>query len=144
MAPEVISRQPYGAEVDIWSFGVMVIEMIDGEPPYFDEPPLQAMRQIRDMPPPRFKENYRVSPKLQSFIDRILVRDASNRASATELLEHPFIRQITTRDCIFDLIDRNDQRITKTSRARRKDPYSRSSISRWTQSHGSRPIATTS
>jgi serine/threonine protein kinase len=113
MAPEVISRLPYGPEVDIWSFGVMLIEMIDGEPPYFDEPPLQAMRHIRDMPPPRFKENYRVSPKLQSFIDRILVRDPINRATAAELLEHPFIRQITTRDCIFDLIDRNDQRIVK-------------------------------
>jgi tRNA A-37 threonylcarbamoyl transferase component Bud32 len=113
MAPEVISRIPYGPEVDIWSFGIMVIEMIDGEPPYFDEPPLQAMRHIRDMPPPRFKENYRVSPKLQSFIDRILVRDPLIRATAAELLEHPFIRQITTRECIFDLIDRTEHRVAK-------------------------------
>lgn len=39
----------------------MVIEMIDGEPPFFNEPPLQAMRRIRDMPPPKLKNVNRVS-----------------------------------------------------------------------------------
>ena len=34
--------------------------MIDGEPPYFNEPPLQAMRKIRDMPPPRLKNPQKV------------------------------------------------------------------------------------
>ncbi len=38
----------------------MVIEMIDGEPPFFNEPPLQAMRRIRDMPPPKLKNTHRV------------------------------------------------------------------------------------
>ena len=47
MSPEVISRLAYGPEVDIWSLGVMIIEMTDGEPPFFNEPPLQAMRRIR-------------------------------------------------------------------------------------------------
>eukprot|EP00064_Thunnus_orientalis_P025994 superscaffoldBa00014814_g26449 len=59
MAPEVISRLPYGTEVDIWSLGIMVIEMVDGEPPYFNEPPLQAMRRIRDNLPPRLKESHK-------------------------------------------------------------------------------------
>ena len=38
----------------------MVIEMIDGEPPFFNEPPLQAMRRIRDMPPPKLKNAQKV------------------------------------------------------------------------------------
>ncbi|RZC34540.1 serine/threonine-protein kinase PAK mbt [Asbolus verrucosus] len=93
MSPEVISRLPYGPEVDIWSLGIMVIEMVDGEPPFFNEPPLQAMRRIREMPPPKLKNSHKVSPRLQSFLDRMLVRDPAQRATAQELLAHPFLRQ---------------------------------------------------
>lgn len=39
----------------------MVIEMVDGEPPFFNEPPLQAMRRIRDMPPPKLKNTHKVN-----------------------------------------------------------------------------------
>uniref|UniRef100_A0A8C2T1J5 non-specific serine/threonine protein kinase n=1 Tax=Coturnix japonica TaxID=93934 RepID=A0A8C2T1J5_COTJA len=65
MAPEVISRMPYGPEVDIWSLGVMVIEMVDGEPPYFNEPPLKAMKMIRDNLPPKLKNVHKgaITPK---------------------------------------------------------------------------------
>lgn len=109
MAPEVISRLPYGTEVDIWSLGIMIIEMIDGEPPYFDQPPLQAMRFIRDMPPPRFRDTmHRVSPRLQGFLDRMLVRDPTQRATAAELLEHPFIRQVNSTNCLINLVQFNN------------------------------------
>ena len=73
--------------------GIMIIEMIDGEPPFFNEPPLQAMRRIRDMPPPKLKNAHKISSRLQSFLDRMLVRDPAQRATAAELLAHPFLRQ---------------------------------------------------
>jgi len=104
MAPEVISRLPYGPEVDIWSLGIMVIEMVDGEPPFFNEPPLQAMRRVRDMPPPRLKNVQRVSPRLQGFVEKMLVRDPSSRATAFDLLQHPFVRQASQYDCLVPLI----------------------------------------
>lgn len=93
MAPEVISRLPYGPEVDVWSLGIMCIEMVDGEPPFFNEPPLQAMRRIRDMPPPKLRNTHKVSPRLQGFLEKMLVRDPGQRATAFELLQHPFLRQ---------------------------------------------------
>ncbi|KFM09700.1 Serine/threonine-protein kinase PAK 7, partial [Aptenodytes forsteri] len=110
MAPEVISRLPYGTEVDIWSLGIMVIEMIDGEPPYFNEPPLQAMRRIRDNLPPRVKDVHKVSSVLRGFLDSMLVREPSQRATAQELLRHPFLKLAGPPSCIVPLMRQHRHR----------------------------------
>ena len=41
------------------------MEMIDGEPPYFNEPPLQAMRKVRDLSPPKLQNVLKVSNKIK-------------------------------------------------------------------------------
>ncbi|TRY92536.1 hypothetical protein DNTS_024543 [Danionella cerebrum] len=110
MAPELISRLPYGPEVDIWSFGIMVIEMVDGEPPYFNEPPLKAMKMIRDNLPPKLKNLHKVSPLLKGFLDRMLVRDPAQRATAQELLKHPFLTKAGPPLCIVPLMRQNRMR----------------------------------
>ncbi|XP_067170639.1 serine/threonine-protein kinase PAK 4 isoform X5 [Apteryx mantelli] len=110
MAPELISRLPYGPEVDIWSLGVMVIEMVDGEPPYFNEPPLKAMKMIRDNLPPKLKNVHKVSPSLKGFLDRMLVRDPLQRATATELLKHPFLGKAGPPASIVPLMRQNRMR----------------------------------
>ena len=50
----------FGVQVDIWSLGIMMIEMIDGEPPYFNHRPMEAMSFIRDHTPPQLKHPNKV------------------------------------------------------------------------------------
>ncbi|XP_043930080.1 serine/threonine-protein kinase PAK 6-like [Protopterus annectens] len=104
MAPEVISRLPYGTEVDIWSLGIMVIEMVEGEPPYFSDAPVQAMKRLRDYPPPTLKNTHKASPILRDFLERMLTREPLQRATATELLDHPFMLQVGLPECLVPLI----------------------------------------
>ena len=46
MAPEVIQGAQYDTKADIWSTGVMCIEMIDGLPPYMDQAPLRVRDSV--------------------------------------------------------------------------------------------------
>lgn len=45
-APELIKRQPYDASVDIWSIGITVVELMEGEPPYYELDPQEALSAI--------------------------------------------------------------------------------------------------
>ncbi|KAH8871208.1 Serine/threonine-protein kinase PAK 2 isoform 1 [Schistosoma japonicum] len=104
MAPEVVSKTAnYGPKIDIWSLGIMIIEMLDGEPPYMNEPPLKAIYLIQTMGKPRPKTK-NVHPLLQEFLDRCLVVDPVKRASASELLNHEFFKHAGSLSSLGPLI----------------------------------------
>ncbi|KAK6757652.1 hypothetical protein RB195_015455 [Necator americanus] len=106
-AAEVIARQPYDTGADIWSFGIMLIEMVEGEPPLFNEQPFQAMKMIRDEPPPVFNPTANVSAELAHMLSRCVVKDSTRRATASELLRHPFLSKAQHPSCIAHLINNN-------------------------------------
>lgn len=91
MAPELIRAQRYDAKVDIWSLGITLIEMAEGEPPLLSEAPLRALLMITINPPPKLKAP-QWSPALVHFLSRCLDTRPEKRASAEQLLMHPFIK----------------------------------------------------
>eukprot|EP01114_Cavostelium_apophysatum_P018584 TRINITY_DN577_c1_g1_i1.p1 TRINITY_DN577_c1_g1~~TRINITY_DN577_c1_g1_i1.p1 ORF type:complete len:484 (+),score=175.47 TRINITY_DN577_c1_g1_i1:129-1580(+) len=101
MAPELIRGHDYGTKVDIWSLGIMLMEMVEGEPPYMEFPPLRALFLITTKGIPPLKEPQKWSADLNDFFNRCLEKDVEKRPSADELLKHPFVgRACAPRDLI--------------------------------------------
>jgi p21-activated kinase 1 len=105
MAPELISSQPYTFNVDIWSLGILVRELVEGEPPYVEEPPMKALYLIITYGIPEVSDKESRSPELLDFLQQCLETDPKKRPTAKDLLSHPFLNNACDSEYIVPLMD---------------------------------------
>ncbi|XP_074320944.1 mitogen-activated protein kinase kinase kinase NPK1-like isoform X1 [Silene latifolia] len=92
MAPEVITQTGHNFSADIWSVGCTVIEMATGKPPWCQYQEVAALFHIgTTKSPPPIPEHLSADGK--DFLNKCLQTEANSRASASELLQHPFVNE---------------------------------------------------
>ncbi len=97
IAPEVIRQKGYGQEIDWWSLGVIMFEMMIGYPPFFSESSTETCKKILD-----WKKTLNIRPeanisKEAEDILRKLISDPETRLGANgadEIKSHPFFKGI--------------------------------------------------
>ncbi|OMJ79898.1 hypothetical protein SteCoe_19985 [Stentor coeruleus] len=91
MAPELVVGSRYDGKIDIWSLGIVSLEIAEGEPPNLRENPMKALYLTATGPPPSLNEKHKWSSEFNRFTERCLIKDPEARPTAEELLLDPFI-----------------------------------------------------
>ncbi|KAL6717996.1 Serine/threonine-protein kinase [Lecanora helva] len=88
-APELLQAKQYtGPEVDLWSFGIVLYVLVCGKVPFDDQsmPQLHAKIKKGVVDYPAW-----LSPECRNLISRMLVTDPRQRATLSEIINHPWI-----------------------------------------------------
>ncbi|KAK1228034.1 Protein kinase C signaling pathway involved MAPKK protein [Marasmius sp. AFHP31] len=94
MAPERFSGHDYTIRSDVWSLGIILLELVQNRFPFpSDLPPIELMMYITTGEPPQLKDEngVRWSDPMKDFVRQALTTDASTRPPPGDMLVHPWI-----------------------------------------------------
>uniref|UniRef100_A0A671XAB3 non-specific serine/threonine protein kinase n=1 Tax=Sparus aurata TaxID=8175 RepID=A0A671XAB3_SPAAU len=109
MAPEVVMCEtmkdaPYDYKADIWSLGITLIELAQIEPPHHELNPMRVLLKIAKSDPPSLEQPHKWSQDFKDFLRKALDKNPETRPTAMQLLEHPFVRSVTSNRPLRELV----------------------------------------
>ncbi|KAL1327769.1 hypothetical protein HN51_037770 [Arachis hypogaea] len=86
MAPEVFKHRRYDKKVDVYSFAMILYEMLEGEPPFASYEPYDAAKRAAEGHRPTFRaKGY--TPELQELTQQSWAADMNQRPSFIDILK---------------------------------------------------------
>ena len=76
----------------LWSLGITCIELAEGEPPYSEVRTFLMMKKILNNPPKGLTKPELWSNDFNDFVQKCLIINPEQRPTATQLLNHNFIK----------------------------------------------------
>lgn len=89
IAPEIVRGAGHSKQADIWSFGVLVHEIVSGQTPFEADNSKQLFDNIGRCKP---TFNRKINQNLRDLLNRIFVSDPNDRISIQEIKEHPVFK----------------------------------------------------
>lgn len=98
MSPERLAGEQYSYAADIWSFGLIMLELASGRYPYPSTPSyFMLLGHIMDDAAPTLPEGD-FSDAFGEFVSLCLDKDPKRRPAASDLLKHQFVRSYPVLD----------------------------------------------
>lgn len=95
VAPEILNEQPYGTQVDMWSFGVVLYILLCGFPPFYGATEMEMFNKICSAKFRFLKPHWdNVSDNAKDLVKKLLTVDPRQRLTAPQALEHPWFANI--------------------------------------------------
>ena len=92
MAPEVLQESSYDGRADVWSLGITMLELCEGQPPHYNVHPMRAIFMIPMKPSPTLANPKIWSDEMVDFLSKCLIKNAEDRPTAAQLQSHSWIK----------------------------------------------------
>ncbi|AYV86922.1 MAG: hypothetical protein Sylvanvirus14_7 [Sylvanvirus sp.] len=98
MSPEIMEQETgYDEKADLWSFGILALELAYGRAPYARFEPMKAMLLTLQEDPPTADlyndRSFDFSKSFHRLVAKCLVKDPKKRPTVKKLLDHEFFKQ---------------------------------------------------
>lgn len=95
LAPELVSKQKYGKEVDVWSIGIISYELLHKETPFYSSSEKEIManilyKELKFGFDSSFKQ-MKCSKSFRNFVSSCLQKSPDLRPTAAEMLKHKWL-----------------------------------------------------
>mgnify|MGYP002624194063 CR=1 FL=1 len=93
MSPELVNHEEYSKEIDVWSLGILLYEMVHGYSPFRpDKPNFNAKDVIENIRLHKLKFNKNISEECKQLIYHLLDEDPNKRFKVEDIFYSDFVK----------------------------------------------------